>query len=139
MSWASRELDSDSSIGFKSDLGKPRMDLLPPMPLEMAAQVLTYGHEKYSNVHAAFANNWLQGMNWSRMYGAALRHLSAYWQGEDIDKESGLSHLGHALACILILAEYSDKKELYEKFDDRPTPQHVIEWRQVLEAPELDE
>lgn len=47
--------------------------------------------------------NWAKGFTWSRLIGAALRHLFAFARGEDRDPESGLSHLAHAGCCILFL------------------------------------
>jgi len=139
VAWANKDLDTGSSIGFKSDKGKPRMELLPVVPLEMAAEVFTYGHEKYSDISSTYANNWLQGMDWGRVYGALQRHLSAYWNGEDIDEESGMSHLAHALSCLMMLAEYQAKPALYSKFDDRPTVTHVAQWGTILEASKTNE
>lgn len=52
-------------------------------------------------------NNWRKGMEWSRMVDAALRHLGAWNEGEDLDPESGISHLAHCLCCIIFLLWYS--------------------------------
>lgn len=64
------------------------------------AAVLGFGAEKYA------ADNWRKGMEWRRLYGAALRHLMAWERGEDLDPESGLPHLAHAGCCILFLLSY---------------------------------
>jgi len=85
----------------KADQSKPRVELLPGRVLADIAEVLTFGAEKYED------NNWRKGFDWSRMYGAALRHLLAWSEGEDIDPESGLPHLSHALCCVMFLQEYS--------------------------------
>jgi hypothetical protein len=42
-------------------------------------------------------------MDWGRLLGAALRHLSAWAQGVERDAESGLPHLAHAACCVLML------------------------------------
>ena len=42
------------------------------------------------------SRNWTKGYKWGYSYGACLRHLNAFWRGEDHDKESGLLHLAHA-------------------------------------------
>jgi dATP/dGTP diphosphohydrolase len=96
--------------GMKYDKGKPRMDLLDPDFLEHVAQVLTFGANKYA------AHNWREGINISRLIGAAYRHLGAINRGEDIDPESGCSHAAHLGCCVMFLDwTLNNKPEL----DDR--------------------
>jgi len=45
------------------------------------------------------------GVRASVYYDAALRHLGAWFEGEDCDPDSGVHHLGHGLACLAILVE----------------------------------
>jgi len=68
--------------------------------MEEVAKVLTFGAKKYS------PNGWRNGFMWTRLIGSTLRHLSAFSRGEDLDPESGLSHLSHAGANILFLIEH---------------------------------
>jgi len=79
---------------------KPRLELLPGAALEQIAEVLTYGAAKYE------AHNWCRGARWGRYFAALLRHLFAWWRGEDLDPETGMSHLAHAGCCLLFLMEY---------------------------------
>lgn len=81
----------------KHDSGKNRVDLLPPEALEEIGLVLAFGARKYAD------ENWREGADWSRYYGAALRHLFAWKRGEDVDPETGLSHLAHASCCLMFL------------------------------------
>ncbi|MBN8228732.1 hypothetical protein JYK02_14575 [Corallococcus macrosporus] len=46
-----------------------------------------------------------RGTNWRRYVGAALRHTLAFARSEDAAPETGLSHLAHAAACLMILRE----------------------------------
>lgn len=55
------------------------------------------------------AGNWALGMEWSRVYGAMLRHLNAWASGEDIDEESKLRHLAHASFGMMVLLAYSKR------------------------------
>jgi len=96
--------------GRKDDTGKLRFDLLPVRPLEHIAAIYTYGAIKYDD------NNWRAGMAWGRVFGASLRHLWAFWRGEDLDQESGLPHLAHAAFGCLTLLEYM---ETHRELDDR--------------------
>ena len=84
----------------KSDDNKPRYDLLPPELLEETAQVLAFGAQKYSD------NNWVKGASWSRYFSAMMRHMWAWWRGEDNDPETGYSHLAHASCCLGFLMAY---------------------------------
>lgn len=86
--------------GKKNDDGKIRMELIPPELMIAVGDILTFGAEKYGDY------NWAQGMAWSRMYGAMLRHQNAWWSGEDKDPESGRSHLWHVACCVAALIAY---------------------------------
>lgn len=97
--------------GVNHDAGKLRMDLLPPDALEALARILTDGAVKYGN------RNWEKGMAWSRPYAALLRHLLAWWGGQDTDPESGHTHLWHVLTNAVFLVSYEQRK-IGE--DDRP-------------------
>jgi hypothetical protein len=91
------------SEGLKYDSDKLRMDLIPPEVIEQLATVLTYGAKKYSD------RNWEKGIKYNRVYGALQRHLNRWMMGEDLDKESGLLHLSHALTCLSFLVTYEQR------------------------------
>lgn len=88
---------------IKHDTNKLPYDLLPSDAVEDVLAVLQFGAEKYS------ARNWELGMDWSRPFAALMRHMWAWWRGEDNDPESGLSHLAHAGCCIMFLLAYSKR------------------------------
>lgn len=51
-------------------------------------------------------NNWRQaGVRTSIYIDAVKRHINAYAEGEDLDPDSGLPHLAHALACLAIIVD----------------------------------
>lgn len=97
--------------GQKFDSDKLRYELLPPELLEEVARVLTFGAHKYS------ARNWELGMAWSRPFAALMRHMWAWWRGEEKDPETGYSHLSHAACCIAFLVAYEARGA---GNDDRP-------------------
>ena len=84
--------------GLKYDNDKPRMDLLDFDALEGLAKVLTFGAKKYDE------HNWRNGISYSRLTAAMLRHLTALQRGEDIDAESGLPHIDHLGCCWMFLS-----------------------------------
>lgn len=87
--------------GVKHDEGKTRVDLVPVWGIEAAARAFAYGAEKYESW------NWLKGFEWLRLYAAVLRHLFAWAKGEDVDRESGLHHLDHAMADLMMLQAHA--------------------------------
>lgn len=87
----------------KDDSGKPPLALLPFASLEAVAQVMAFGAEKYGT------HNWRDGRGWLSFASAALRHLGAWIEGENDDKESGQSHLAHAACCLLFLLNYQEE------------------------------
>lgn len=96
--------------GLKYDSGKLRVDLLDPLALEGIAKVLGFGAVKYA------AHNWRGGISYSRLIGAALRHLFAIIRGEDTDPESGLPHIDHLGCCWMFL---SNMMKTRPDLDDR--------------------
>jgi hypothetical protein len=105
--------------GKKFDGGKLRMDLIPVEAIEGIARVLTFGAEKYGD------RNWEQGIKFGRLYAALLRHLFAWFKGEDTDPESKLNHIDHVLACATFLRTYQARAMV--EFDDRPEVRRWIE------------
>jgi hypothetical protein len=95
--------------GKKYDGGKPRMELLPPNATIEVAKVLAFGAKKYA------PENWrkLEDLQ-SRYTGASLRHIFAHMNKEKLDKETELSHLAHAICCLLFKLEI----ELEEKSEE---------------------
>lgn len=50
--------------------------------------------------------NWREaGVKASIYYDALRRHLMKWWEGEDVDTDSGLPHEAHMLACIAIIVD----------------------------------
>lgn len=101
--------DSDCPPGTKYDGDKLRYDLLPMGPVDEIVRVLTFGARKYA------PDNWMQVPDArARYYAAALRHLSAWKQGEQVDTGpggSGLNHLAHAACCLLFLLHFDKADE----------------------------
>lgn len=93
----------DKSSGIKHDDGKLPLSLIPKEAIDGLARGLQYGARKYAK------HNWAKGMDWSRVYDAGMRHMTAWNAGEDKDPESGLSHLDHALCCLAFLAAYESR------------------------------
>lgn len=94
--WTTTYSNVVSESGTKHDEGKPRMELLPTEALTQIAKVLAFGASKYGE------HNYRGGLKYSRLIGAAMRHLTAYNDGEDLDPETGLSHLAHAACCCIM-------------------------------------
>lgn len=98
----------------KYDDKKLRWDLLPYPALEEVVRVLTDGADRYGD------HNWFRedGLEYSRLFAAAQRHLVAWWQGEDTSPDHGFSHLAHAASSLLTLLSYQQWH--YQQNDDRP-------------------
>ena len=99
---------------MKYDNGKAPLALIPTEVMNQIAEVLGFGAEKYG------ANNWRDdGHNteWSRTYSSIQRHLTSFWDGEDLDPESGKTHLAHAACQLVILMQHIN--DGHTKMDDR--------------------
>ncbi len=80
--------------------GKVPMHLWPKTATVLGAMGLLDGALKYGR------SNWRAvGIRASIYYDAIDRHMSAWFEGEDIDPDSGLPHLAHALASLAIIVD----------------------------------
>ena len=108
--------------GIKYDSAKPKMNLLPPKAIVEVAKVLTFGAEKYD------AENWRKLDDLQNRYTAgALRHIFAHMDGERLDPETGLSHMAHALCCLLfkLEIELEDGESKEEELRETNTTEHT--------------
>ncbi len=93
---------------------KPRWDLLPKS-VSVVVEVMTWGETKHSG------DEWRRIEGWRiKHFNSAARHLWSWWSGQRNDPESGLPHLAHTVARLLMLLELDvgETNPLEERNDD---------------------
>ncbi len=91
---------------------KAQLWLTPPAAKIALAEALTDGAKKYGPY------NWREkGVRASVYLSAAERHILSWLDGEDNASDSGVHHLGHAMACYAILLDAISQGNVV---DDRP-------------------
>lgn len=80
--------------------GKLPLHLWPATATALGCLGLLDGALKYGR-----SNFRVVGVRASIYKDAAVRHMDAWFEGEDCDPDSGLDHLAHALACIAIIVD----------------------------------
>ncbi len=102
--FAIKQSQTATTGGRKFDGGKLRYGLIPPLAQAEMVKVLTFGAEKYE------PDNWKKVPDSKTRYFDALeRHVWAWKMGEEIDPESGIHHLAHAMCCLAFLYEHDVK------------------------------
>lgn len=91
---------SNKTAGVKHDNGKAPISLIPVEAILGEAQAFAFGATKYGR------HNFRNGLDHSRVLDAAMRHILAIVNGEDLDPESGLPHWAHARCCLSMYAFY---------------------------------
>jgi len=81
--------------------------VIAELGLAMLEGALKYGRHNYRKA----------GVRASIYYDALNRHMGAWWEGEDIDPESGVSHVIKAMACLTVLRDSAIRGNWV---DDRP-------------------
>lgn len=116
--------------------GKPDWTLLHYKSLLPLVDVMAYGAHKYSVFQApdgsivrgidiassitsnpangytlltSGRDNWKIGFDPRKVLKSLMRHVIAYSDGEEFDQESGLPHIGHALANLMFMQYHTDK------------------------------
>lgn len=101
-----------SSTGGRKAGNDERYGLIPAEPLRMLARHFGVGAKKYDD------HNWRKGYDWSLSYDALNRHLWQFWNGEDIDEETGTPHIVAVAWHAMVLAEFA---QTHPEFDNRPS------------------
>ena len=90
--------DSNPKTAF--GVAKPCMEFVSPVSLLHLAEVMRGGAKKYGPF------NWREkGVSETTYYSAIHRHLGMWFDGQDMDDESGCNHLAHVMACCAILLD----------------------------------
>lgn len=113
---SSPEKLATSRLAQRFNSGKPELHYLLTFPEAMRgiARVTTYGSKKYA------LYNYTKGAPASESVSCALRHLLAWFSGEDTDPESGLCHLD---AFVWNAARLTHEMATRPDLDNRP---HVL-------------
>lgn len=79
---------------------KAPMSTVPAAVLAEVGVAMLEGASKYGrhNYRAA-------GVRSSVYYDATMRHLMAWWEGEDTDPDSGMSHITKAITSLVVLRD----------------------------------
>jgi len=102
---------------------KPPLHCIPAHVLFEVGMGMFEGGWKYRE-----ANYRVIGVRASIYYDAAMRHLIAWWEGEDIDPASKIHHISKVMSCLAVLRDCQLQAEngsgvSYK--DDRP-PKSVV-------------
>jgi len=107
------------SVGVrKAPLSTVPAEVLMEIGVGMLEGARKYGRHNYRVV----------GVRASVYYDACLRHLMAWWEGEDVDPDSGMSHITKLLTSAVVLRDAMLNEKLT---DDRP-PRLAEGWVQRL-------
>lgn len=86
---------------LRKNNGKPEVSQLDPRFILALADLMTKSAEKYGKY------NWALGQEFHTPYDSLMRHILAFWSGENEDKESLRNHLLHAAAnCMIMWTSY---------------------------------
>jgi len=91
---------------------KVPMSTVPATVLAEIGVAMLEGASKYGR-----HNYRVVGVRGSVYYDGVMRHLMAWWEGEDLDPDSGMSHVTKAITSLVVLRDAM----MQGKFtDDRP-------------------
>lgn len=105
-----KQTNPKDAIGVgKAGLSCVPMNVVVEVGVAMQEGALKYGRHNWRAV----------GVRSSVYFDAAMRHLISWWEGEDVDPDSGLSHITKAIAGLAVLR---DSQIRGMENDDRPWP-----------------
>lgn len=107
------ERHTDEMQALRYNQGKVEWSLVDFKSLEPMVRVLEYGVKKYAR------NNWKKGTPATQIIESMLRHTFKLLEGELVDPESGIEHIGH-IQCNALFLSYvlSEKPEFNDLKQD---------------------
>lgn len=120
-----------TQVGYKLTNPKDAIGIRKPpqstVPQNVMAEIgvgmmeggMKYGRHNYRVV----------GVRASVYYDATRRHIDSWWEGEDLDPDSGLSHITKAITALVVLRDAMLQNKLT---DDRPPKSDVAGHREYL-------
>ena len=103
-----KESNPKDSVGVT----KPPIHNIPRSVLSEVGMALAEGEYKYGGY------NWRAvGVRASVYLDALDRHMTAWWEGEDLDPDCGLSHITKAISALMVLRDGMIQENWV---DDRP-------------------
>lgn len=90
-------------------------NVMMELALALTEGMFKYGKHNFRGV----------GVRASIYYDAFMRHIMAWWEGQDIDPDSGISHITKAIACLTVLR---DSMMQGNWTDDRPPKCKDEDW-----------
>ena len=103
-----KESNPKDSVGVK----KVPFSTIPSEVMAEVGLAMMEGARKYGRHNFRIA-----GVRSSVYYDALFRHMTAWWEGEDIDPDSGLNHVIKAISTLVVLRDAMVNEMLT---DDRP-------------------
>jgi hypothetical protein len=90
----------DGNLKTLAAVGKPKLSDVPASALFALGAAMSNGAEKYGRY-----NYRATGATASVFYDAMMRHLAAWYDGEDFADDSKVHHLAHIMASCAILLD----------------------------------
>lgn len=107
--YVTKDTNPKDAVGsLKCPLSVIPSNVMWQLGLALLEGAIKYGRHNYR----------VSGVRSSIYYDAALRHLTAWWEGEDIDQDSGLPHVIKAIGSLVVLADAMHQGMV--EWDDRP-------------------
>jgi hypothetical protein len=104
-----KESNPKDAIGIeKTPFSTISMPVMAELGVALLEGALKYGRHNYRAI----------GVRASVYVDATMRHISSYWEGEDIDPDSGIHHITKAIASLTVLRDAMIRGKVH---DDRPT------------------
>lgn len=105
---ATKPTNPKDAIGIrKAPMSCVPCGVLAEIGVGMLEGASKYGRHNYRAV----------GVRASVYYDATMRHLMSWWEGEDIDPDSGMSHIAKAITSLVVLRDAMMQGKVA---DDRP-------------------